>query len=367
MPRSDFPDGTSMQALVKHAPGPGNLELQKVPVPDPGPGQVRIRVACTGICGSDLHIKHDDIALAVNPPVVIGHEFSGTIVDVGEGVRGWDAGERVVAEIGFNVCGSCSSCLAGLPNLCDHRRSGGYWYDGAFTDYIVVPASGIHRLPENLSFEEASLIEPLSCVCHGVLELTRITAGDFVLVTGPGPIGLMALQVARAQGGRALVVGTENDRERLKLAVDLGAQFSISANDESLHEEIDRITENRGVDVVLECSGTEGGVDTGFRAVKKGGRMTQIGLFGKRIPVDFETICMKELKVTGSLGQRRISWQKALHLAAERKVDLKPLISHVLPLDRWQEAFRLAEGREGLKILLVPEASPMNPIKKSRE
>ena len=350
-----------MQALVKYAKGPGNLEIRNVPDPEPGPGQVKIQVACTGICGSDLHIQKDDIAIAVNPPVVVGHEFSGIVAGLGEGASGWNVGDRVVAEIGFDLCGACTSCLTGSPNLCDHRRSGGYWYDGAFTDSIVVPSAGIHRLPDSVSFQEGALIEPLACVVHGVLELTRIIAGDTVLITGPGPIGLAALQVAKAQGARIVMAGLAGDRERLGLAAELGADFTVSGDSEELLKGVGEITEGRGVDAVLECSGSEGAVNAGLAAVRKRGRFTQVGLFGKRVHVDFETISMKELKVTGALGQRRVSWQRAIRLIVEEKLGLAPLISHVMPLRQWQEAFDMCRRREGLKILLVPESSPVIP------
>jgi len=343
-----------MKALVKYEKGPGNMEIRDVPEPQPEKGQVKIEVKATGICGSDLHIYHDDIVIAVKPPVVVGHEFSGVIAKAGNGTAGWKTGERVVSELGFEVCGRCYNCLAGSPNLCDTRKSIGYWYNGAFARYVIVPADGVHRLPDNISFEEGALTEPLACVVHGVLELTPFTAGDTVLISGPGAIGLMTLQVARSQGAITIVSGVTADQSRLSLAQELGADHLIDVEREDAVERVLELTGGRGADVVFECSGNDRAVDTGFSAIRKRGRYTQLGLFGRPISINFERVVSKELKVTGSFGQRRSAWQRALALMAQKKISLGPLVSDVLPLSEWSRAFELFENKEGLKVVLKP-------------
>lgn len=344
-----------MKALVKYQKGPGNMEIRQVPEPYPERGQVKIEVRATGICGSDLHIYHDDIVIAVNPPVITGHEFSGVVAELGEGVSRWELGDRVVSELGFEVCGTCYNCLAGFPNLCDSRKSLGYWYDGAFTKYAVVPAGGIHHLPENVSFTEGALTEPLACVVHGVLELTQISAGDTVLISGPGAIGLMTLQVAKAQGAKTIMSGISTDEMRLRVAKQIGADHIVNIEKEDSLDKLSSLTGGPGVDVVFECSGNEKAVDMGFSAVRKRGQYTQLGLFGKPVSIDFEKVVSKELKVTGSFGQRRWAWDRALALMAEEKVHLGPLVSDVLPLSEWKKAFELFEKKQGLKIVLTPE------------
>ena len=344
-----------MKALVKYNKGPKNMEIRQIAEPHPGQGQVKIAVKATGICGSDLHIYHDDIVIAVNPPVITGHEFSGVVAELGKGVEKWNIGHRVVSELGFEICGSCYNCLAGFPNLCSNRKSIGYWYDGAFTNYTVVPAEGLHSLPENVSFEEGALTEPLACVVHGVLELTHITVGDIVLISGPGAIGLMTLQTAKAQGAKTVVSGVSADENRLSVARELGADYIVNVEKEDILERVSSLTDDRGADVVLECSGNEKAVDTGFLAIRKRGQYTQLGLFGKPISIDFEKVVSKEIKVTGSFGQRRSAWNKALELMAEEKVRLGPLISDVLPLSNWKQAFDLFERKKGIKIVLTPE------------
>jgi L-iditol 2-dehydrogenase len=342
-----------MKALVKYEKGPGNMEIRDVPEPHPEKGQVKIEVKATGICGSDLHIYHDDVVIAVKPPVVVGHEFSGVVAKAGEGVD-WSVGERVVSELGFEVCGRCYNCLAGFPNLCDKRKSIGYWYDGAFARYLIVPSEGVHRLPGNVSFEEGALTEPLACVVHGVLELTPFAAGDTVLISGPGTIGLMTLQVARAQGATTIVSGVSADQKRLKLARELGAEHLLNAELEDVVERVLELTGGRGADVVFECSGNDRAVDVGFSAIRKRGRYTQLGLFGRPISIDFEKVLSKELKVAGSFGQRPSAWERALELMARGKVSLSPLVSDVLPLSEWKRAFELFENKEGLKVVLRP-------------
>jgi L-iditol 2-dehydrogenase len=343
-----------MKALVKYAKGNGNMEIREIPEPTPGPGQVKIEVKAAGICGSDLHIYHDDIAIPVNPPVVTGHEFSGVVVEVGEGVTACKVGDRVVAETAYSFCGKCVYCITGFYNLCNERKTLGYWYNGVFAKYTVVPQEKIHALPDSIDFISAALIEPLACITHAVLELTTIIVGDVVLVVGPGAIGLATLQVAKAQGATVIVSGTSIDNERLKMAKTLGADYTINVMEEDLQEFINKITNGKGVDVVLECSGAGRAADDAIKVIKKQGSFTQIGLFGKPITIDLEKMCYKELKLTGSLGSRWTSWVKAIQLIEQGKVKTKPLVSHQMPITDWEKAFKIFENKEGLKLVLTP-------------
>lgn len=285
---------------------------------------------------------------------MIGHEFSGVIHEIGEVVTGWNVGDRVVSEAGFEFCGHCEYCISGFANLCPERKSVGYWYNGAFTNYTVVPAARVHRLPENVDFIEGALMEPLACVVHGTMEFTDINAGDVVLVTGPGAIGLLAVQVAKAQGATVIVTGTAQDIERLHLANELGADMCINLAEQKLPDKIYQLTANRGVDVVLECSGNERAAKDALDVIKKRGQYTQIGLFGKPITLNFETICFKELKVMGAIASKWSSWRKALQLVSQQKVRLRPLVSDSFPLTEWQKAFDMFEKKQGLKLLLSP-------------
>lgn len=345
-----------MKGLVKYEKGPGNMEIREIAEPKALPGQVKIEVKAAGICGSDLHIYHSDIAIPVRPPVVTGHEFSGVVVEVGEGVTSCKVGDRVSSETAFEYCGKCHNCKTGRYNLCDGRRTLGYWYNGAFAKYTVVPEGRIHVLPDSISYEEAALLEPAACVTHAVMDLASIEAGNVVLVSGPGAIGLIALQVAKAHGAYVIVSGTSIDAERLGFAKKLGADLIVDVQKEDLLAVVKAHTiMGRGADVVLECSGSGRATAAGIEAVKKQGQFVQIGLAGKPFELNFDRICYKEIKVTGSLGSVWTSWINAINLVAMKKLNLKDLVSHTLKLDDWEKGFDIFEKKEGLKILFKPE------------
>jgi len=347
---------TVMKGLVKYAKGSGNMEVRDMPEPNPGPGQIKIEIKAAGICGSDLHIFHDDIdGIPINPPVITGHEFAGVVTAVGEGVTRWKVGDRVSSETAFSFCGDCLHCRTGFYNLCASRRTLGYWYNGVFAKYTVVPQERVHLLPDHVDFLSGALCEPLACVTHAVMELTKIEAGDVVLVSGPGAIGLLALQVAKAQGATVIVSGTSIDEKRLAMAKQLGADHIIDITKEDVFAVVKELTGNKGgVDVLLECSGSPRAVDPGFLLTRKAGQYTQIGLFGKPLQVDFEKICFRELKVTGSLGSTWTSWEKAIQLLSAGKVNTKILVSDVLPITDWAAAFDKFEKKEGFKLVLTP-------------
>jgi L-iditol 2-dehydrogenase len=343
-----------MKALCKTAAGPGHMELREVPRPSAGPGQVVIAVQATGICGSDLHVRAWDIQIPMRPPMSTGHEFSGAIAELGAGVEGWQVGDRVTAEPTYSSCGHCRYCRTGAYNLCAERRVLGYWVDGAFAEYVRVPVERLHRLPERIGFHEGAMLEPLACCVHGVLELTRIDPDELVVVSGPGAMGLLSMQVAKACGAQVVVIGTGIDGPRLEVARTLGADHTINLAEEDPVERVMDLTDGIGADVLLECSGAPAAVDAGIDLVRKQGRYTQIGLFGQPVTVDFERIAYKELQVTGSFAQRWTAWVRTLALVERGAIQLAPLISDVLPLTAWEEGFEKLERKEGLKIILEP-------------
>ncbi|MDR1519217.1 MAG: zinc-binding dehydrogenase [Planctomycetota bacterium] len=344
-----------MKALVKYAAGPGNMEIREVPEPEAGPGQAKIEVREAGICGSDLHIYHSDIAIPVRPPVTVGHEFSGVIAAVGEGVEGWKPGDRVVSETAYHYCGICDYCREGFYNLCVERRTLGYWFNGVFAAYTAVPAARLHRIPDNVDFTSAAMTEPAACVAHAVYDLCRIRAGDVVLVNGPGAIGIIAMQMAKASGARVVAAGADVDVKRLEMAKKLGADLAVNVQRENLREILDGITRGYGPDVVLECSGNAHGINSALDLIKKRGWFTQIGLTGKKIEFDIEKICYKELHFSGSLGSRNHSWRTAIALLTQGKLNLAPLATPKFPLSEWQKAFDAFERKDGFKVFLIPE------------
>jgi L-iditol 2-dehydrogenase len=343
-----------MKALMKCAKGDGNMEIRDIEEPNPGLGQVKIEVQNAGICGSDLHIFHGDIGIPLNYPVVTGHEFCGIVTALGEDVTEWKVGDRVTSETAFSFCGKCIYCKTGFYNLCNERKTLGYWYNGAFTKYTVVPQEKVHALPDEIDFVSGAMLEPLACITHAVMELTTVKTGDVVLVFGPGAIGIMTSQVAKAQGAKVILAGTNVDEERLKFAKSLGIDYTINSQKYDLQKLVDKLTGNKGADVVFECSGAAPALSSAIQLIKKQGSLTQIGLYGKPVTIDFEKIAIKELKVTGSFGSRWTSWEMAIQLVSQGKVKLKPLASDEFPITDWEKAFKKFENKEGLKLILKP-------------
>ena len=344
-----------MKGLFKTAPGDGNMELRDTEVPKPGPGQVLVEVKAAGICGSDLHIYHWDIAFAMRPPMIVGHEFSGVIVENGPGVDGWKPGDRVTAEPSAIICGECRYCRTGAYNLCANRRVMGYWVNGVFAEYVVVGAHRLHRLPDRTSFEEGALTEPLACCVHAVHELTGVEVGDFVAVTGPGAIGLLCAQLAKAEGAEVMMIGTNADMDRLATAKSLGIDHCVNLEETDPLVYAQERTEGYGADVVFECAGAGPAAALGIELARKQGKYTQVGLFGKPITLNFERIAYKELLVTGSLSQRYTAWKRTIRIMELGRIDLRAVISDTFPLSRWKEAFDKFEAKKGLKILLDPK------------
>lgn len=345
-----------MKALVKFADGPGNMEIRDVEEPTATKGMVKIQVVEAGICGSDLHIYHSDIAIPVRTPVTTGHEFSGIVTEVGEGVTAFKPGDRVVSETAFHYCGKCDYCREGFYNLCVERKTLGYWYNGIFTNYTVVPEDRVHKIADDVDFMSAAMTEPLACVCHALYDQCKIVAGDVVLVIGCGAIGIMSAQVAKANGAKVVLSGMSADKERLELAKRIGAcDYIIDVQKEDAGSLIRELTGGYGADVVLECSGSQAGTWSGLELIKKRGYFCQIGLGGKDIQFPIEKICYKELHFSGSLGSRRQNWQTAIRLIEDGKVDLKPLVTEKLPLTQWKKAFDMFESKKGCKLFLIPE------------
>lgn len=341
-----------MLALRKLQPGSPLLALEDIPPPQAGPAEVLIEVAYAGICGTDLHIQLDEFPS--EPPVTLGHEIAGRIAALGEGVEGWQIGEPVTTETYFHTCQRCVYCRSGAPNLCAERRSIGSRENGGFARYLRIPARNLHRLPAQLSLQAATFTEPLACVVHALLEQTSLTLGERCIVSGPGPIGLLCAQVARASGCSVVVLGTDVDVRRLAVARSLG--FTTHAvNEPNLKETLWQQTDGRGVDVVIECAGAEASAALALELVRPRGKYIQVGLFGRSIAWNADLACLKELRITGSNATVPSAWPKAIALLASGVVQTEPLVSEVVPLSGWERAFAQLRQKDALKILLRPE------------
>jgi L-iditol 2-dehydrogenase len=342
-----------MKAIMKTARGVGNVALREIDEPQPSAGQVKLAVRAAGLCGTDLHIYKDEFRSV--PPVVLGHEVAGEVVALGDGVTGWQAGDRVTTETYFSTCGQCRYCRAGQNNLCLNRKSIGSAVNGGFTNYLIVPARNLHRLPDSVDYETGALTEPLACVVHGVTSTPTVAPGDVAVIAGPGAIGLLTLQVVKAAGATVIMLGTDKDAHRLTLARDLGADHIVNVqHDDAAALVRDLTDEGLGADVVYECSGAGAAAAQLLELVRRKGRYVQIGLFGKPVAWDLDQLCFKEIVATGSNASVPSAWAKAVTLIGSGKVQTKPLITHRFPVTEWEAAFATFEDGTGIKAVFTP-------------
>jgi L-iditol 2-dehydrogenase len=350
-----MPDRT-MKALVKTGKGKGLIEVQSVPIPEIGSDEVLIEVKTAGICGTDLHIYHDEFPYW--PPVILGHEFAGVIVEVGQNVKDWRPGDRVVGEPHTKACGKCWLCRSGNRQLCPEKRSPGWGIDGCFAKYLRFPEPALlHRLPDRLSFEDAAQVEPTANVVTDVLERGEVTAGDIVAVIGPGPIGITAAQAAKAGGAETVIlIGTDADEDlRLPIA------RKMKTIDRVLNVQRDdvpavtlEITGGRGADVVVEASGAERGIALGVQLLRKLGRLTAIGLTARPdIVFPYATAMFKSATYVFNLSTSYTSWDKAIRLISSQKIEVGPLVTHRGGIERWLEFFTALDNKQGLKGLFI--------------
>lgn len=345
-----------MLALCKVEATEAGIALRDVAVRDPGPDEIRIKVKAAGICGTDMQIYKwaPRMARRMTLPRVLGHEVSGVVERVGAGVGAVAVGDHVSLESHI-FCGVCRPCRLGRAHLCTNTRYPGIDIDGAFAEYVTVPALIAWKNPKDLPHETAAMLEPFGIAVHTSLEGSGIQ-GQSVLVNGCGPIGLMNVAVARALGATRVIAADLNPR-RLATARALGADVTVNAGEKSVAEVVKDLTGGDGVDVGIEYSGTEAGFKTVFECIAKGGDFRLVGAPPTAIPVDFTWWLLKCPRMINIHG-RRIwdSWQRAVELLATGRVDLAPIRSHVLPLTEAPRGFDLILAGEAVKPLLVPAA-----------
>ena len=346
-----------MKALVKTQKGEGNIAVLDMPVPViPADDWVLIKVRAAGVCGTDLHIWHDQFPYW--PPVILGHEFSGEIIETGKGVKNFRVGDTVVAEPHTMACGQCHLCRQGRVQLCASKRSPGWGIHGAFTDYVVMPEMLLHRIPEGMSFDIAALAEPMAISVHHVTERCGIAAQDTVVITGAGPIGIMAAFVAKAAGAGTVVVTGLSACEQVRFgaAKALGADVIINIEKEDALERIMQLTHGRGADVVIETSGAGAAIAQAIGMLKKCGKLCAIGLGSREtVSIPWNSAVQKSLDIVCCMSSGYTAWDKALSMMHSTNKDLERLITHRAPIDDWERVFADLEAERGIKALFIPE------------
>ncbi|MEH1017574.1 zinc-dependent dehydrogenase [Micromonospora sp. CPCC 206060] len=346
-----------MRVVRFHAPG--DVRIEDGPEPTPGPTDLKIRVRACSTCGTDVKISrfgHHHIV----PPQVMGHEIAGEVVEVGSDVTGWQPGDRVQV-IAAIPCGTCAECRRGRMTVCPHQVSMGYHFGGGFAEYMVVPhnvlaVDGLNRIPDGLSFAEASVAEPLACVLNGQ-NLANVGEGDDVVVVGSGPIGCLHVRLARARGA-ARVFLVDLNRERLDLATNLvQPDAAICGAETDVVDAVLKLTEGRGADVVITATAAGNAQEQAVQMTARQGRISFFGGLPKDKPVislDSNLVHYRELTIVGANGSSPEHNKQALRLIADGSVPVADLITHRLPLDRALDAFGIVARGEAIKVTIEP-------------
>ena len=340
-----------MKALMKLALGDGNMDLQDMPIPSVTQNKVKIEVAYVGVCGSDLKIRKGQ--MATDPPVIVGHEFSGTIVEVGQGVTNFKVGDRVVSETAGIICGACEYCMSGNYLMCPSRRSLGYKENGAFAKYVIARQDMLHRIPDSVSFEEAAVTEPAAVAFHAVYDYARLLPTSNVLISGPGTLGILVAQMAKTATKNVVVCGLAQDAHRLEILKNMGVKVVFS-DQENMKEFANQYTGGIGFDVAFDCTGAPPAISTDMDCLKNSGTLVQVGIPHQTITADYGLIPMKELTIKGVYGSKYSNWTSVLKMVEEHQVDLKSMVTSIYSLDEWEKAYETAADPKQVKVLVKP-------------
>ena len=343
-----------MRALVKYGNEDGRLEIRDVPVPAIGPDDVLLEVKAVGICGWDIEMWRHSMANPVTVPVIQGHEFCGVIGKLGSNVTDYSVGDRVVSETGAVICGKCPQCHSGNYHLCSRRKGFGYGVDGAFTDYVKVPRRCLHRVPDNVSFDHASITEPACVAYQALVVLSDVRPGLAILIIGPGPVGLFCVQVAKACGaGPIIVVGTDKDTQRFEVAKELGADTIINISNEDAREIIEQITDGAGAPLVVDAAGNEHALKLAIDMVARQGQVTKIGWGPKPINFSLDPLLNKAARLQGTFSHYWPTWEAVIAMISQGTIRMEPMISHRITIDQWLETFKAIEECRGVKAVML--------------
>ena len=344
-----------MKALVFE--GVNDIKLKEVPMPVLEEGELLLKVKASLICGTDVRIYRGRKTKGVRTPSILGHEFAGVIEEVCGDVGEFKKGDLVsIAPI--VPCLKCYYCKHDQENICLNRTAHGYEYDGGFAEYVKIPAAvlksgNVYKVPEGVSIEDIPLAEPLACCINGQRQ-SPIKLGDAVVIFGAGPIGLMHLLLAKSSGG--MVIVSEPNEKRRKTALELGADIVVDPTSEDLEKVVLNSTDGIGADVVIMAIGIPALVNDTLKIARKGGTINLFAGFsvGDMPPVDVNLIHYKELNITGTSASARRDHEKAIRLIKNGTIDASKIITHKFPLDQADEAFRVAESGEGIKVEIIP-------------
>ena len=336
-------------AVVNYSSIKGSVELREIKLPEIGDHDVLLQVENVGVCGSDLHQWTSEHSWKVNYPVVLGHEFGGLITKIGDKVKKWKVGDRVVSETAAVIDNKSPLTKAGLYNLDPTRKGFGYGVDGAMTKYVRTPARCLHHIPANLSFEEACLTEPCCVAYNAVVINSKIKPGDKVLVIGPGTIGILCAVIAKICGADVAVLGLESDRSRLAKLKNYNIN-SIVNNVSSWAKEKDGL----GVDLVIDAAGVSKTLKIAMDNVRPNGQITKVGWGPQPLDFSLDMIVQKNIRLQGSFSHNWPIWEKVIQLLSAGTLNVKPIIGGVWSIEEWENAFSEMHSGKIIKSILKP-------------
>ncbi|MDP4126682.1 MAG: alcohol dehydrogenase catalytic domain-containing protein [Bacillota bacterium] len=360
-----------MKAVVKTRPEPGYVEVKEIPVPQINADEILVKVKATGLCGTDLLLTDWTYMgrSPVNPPITLGHEGAGEVVEVGENVKNFKVGDRVGLEALLG-CGHCYHCRRGNPNLCPDWNHLGIDFNGTFAEYIAFPANGAHLLPDSLTYDQAAFLEPISIVVNA-FEPNPITVGDTVVIVGPGPLGLFTVQAAKAAGaGKIIVVGTSNDQKRLQLAKELGADYVLdNGENDDAYQVVRELTNGVGAEVVFEAAGSPKSFEQGLKMAAGSGQYIIMG-FPKQAEINPLTeIVRQNLTIRGAVGSIPRHYETAIRWLENGTIQIEKMVTQPLSLDEAVSGIQLAKAKEVGKVLFHPEklSAYSNPVNSAND
>lgn len=334
-------------AVVNYAPEKGSVELRQIPTPEIGPEDVLLEMINVGVCGSDLHQWTADHSWPVNYPVVLGHEFGGRIVALGERVTGWKEGDRVVSETAAVIDPNNPMSRQGKYNLDPTRKGFGYGVNGAMTKYVKVPARCLHHIPDQVPFEHACLTEPCCVAFNAVVENSKIKPGDRVLVIGPGTIGILCAAMATLCGGDVAIAGLESDKSRLKVAQKYGVTPIIGdATDWAMERD------GLGADCIIDAAGVSATLKMAIDLVRPAGHISKVGWGKAPIQFSLDPLVQKNATLQGSFSHNWPIWERVIALMANGQLDVSHIIGGVWSLEDWEEAFNKMHHGDVVKSVL---------------
>lgn len=350
-------EGDLVKAVVKYALGSTGVAYRDMPEPAPGEGEIKVKVLAAGICGSDIHALHDSGGRTVNMPCILGHEFVGCVTETGSDTDDVKPGDWVTALPACYSCGVCVYCQKGLVTLCRSRQSIGTHRQGAMAEYVVVPAKYAFRLPERAETLEDkktyALAEPFCCAVRGVYERIDVKPGDLAVVSGPGPMGIMAAMLFKQRGAYVIVSGLPQDQMRLDLAIRMGADEVVTSSEELMNAVYRKNT--FGADITCDIAAVVPSLDTCLSVLRPNGVHLQIGLLGKPVQADLDKLFARETTFVSTNSTAVSSWKIGMELLGSGAVDLKPLMDLQCKLSDWRTGFDAVISKSSYKVVLIPE------------